>query len=100
MPATPTGLDVRARRSAVPGGAGNVVTSMIRNRSCVTAAPVWLTKRRRMSSVPKVELFAGSDVKSRTRFGAADDDTLASSGNAAMLALRWIGDDRFSGAAE
>ena len=31
--------------------------------------PVLLTIRRRMSSVPKVELLAGSDVKSRTRFG-------------------------------
>src|SRR5262249_32481026 len=76
MPEATTSVDVRGRRSAKPEGAGNVVMSMTRKRRRVTAPPVLFTKRRRMSSVPKVELLAGSDVKSRTRFGGLEDATL------------------------
>src|SRR5437764_3377703 len=70
---------------------------MTRKRSRVTAPPVLLTKRRRIESVPNVELFPGSLVKSRTRLGALADDTFASSKLAAIVALRWIGDVRFCG---
>ena len=61
--------DVRARRSAIPDGAGNVVWSTIRKRILVIGAPVLFIKRRRIRMVPNVELFAGSEVKSRTRLG-------------------------------
>jgi hypothetical protein len=63
----------------------------------VTLPPVLLVNVRRWSRVPNVELFGGSLVKSRTRFGGAVDATQMSSRSAAKLALRWIGDDRFSG---
>src|SRR5262245_28737440 len=66
---TTTVVDVRGRRSAMPEGAGNVVTSTILKRRRVTFPPVLLTTERRMSRVPKVELLGGSEVKSRTRFG-------------------------------
>src|SRR3989344_2496568 len=66
---TTTLEDVRGRRSAVPDGAGNVVRSMILNRSRVRSPPLVLVKVRRTSSVPKVELLAGSLVKSRTELG-------------------------------
>lgn len=97
IPATTTDVDVRERKSAKPDGAGNVLTSMILKRSLVIGLPVLLTTRRRISSVPNVELFAGSDVKSRTRFGgkeaACDESTIKT----AVVAFRSIGDDRFSG---
>src|SRR6185295_13947385 len=78
-PDTTTSVDVRVRRSANPDGAGKVVISMTRNLNRVTGAPVLLTTRRRISSVPNVELFAGSDVKSRTRFGGEAEPIVASS---------------------
>src|SRR4029453_16204899 len=94
---TTTAVDVRGRRSAMPDGAGNVVMSMTLYRRRVTFPPVLFTTVRRMSSVPKVELFAGSLVKSRTRLGAADCATHVSSRSTANEALRSIGDERFSG---
>src|SRR5262252_8860694 len=97
IPETTTSVDVLGRMSAMPDGAGKVVRSMTRKRSRVTAPPLLLVKRRRRSSVPKVELFAGSLVKSRTRFGGLADDTLASSSVVAKSRLRRIGDARFSG---
>src|SRR6185436_10006590 len=66
---TTTAEEVRGRRSAMPDGAGKVVRSITLKRSLVAFAPVLLVIVRRMSSVPKVELLAGSLVKSRTRFG-------------------------------
>ena len=61
IPETTISVDVRERRSAIPEGAGNVVTSIILGTvTRATGAPVLLTTRRRKSSVPKVELFAGS----------------------------------------
>src|SRR5688572_27361718 len=68
---TTTAVEVRGRRSAMPEGAGKVVKSVMRQRRRVTFPPVLLVTVRRMSRVPKVELFAGSEVKSRTRFGGA-----------------------------
>ena len=62
-------LDVRMRKSAVPLGAGNVSTSAIRNRSRVTGTPVLLVHVRLTEIVPNVELFGGSEVKSRSMFG-------------------------------
>src|SRR6476659_2976423 len=66
---TTTAVEVRGRKSAIPLGAGNVVTSTTRQRRRVTFPPVLLVTVRRISSVPKVELLGGSEVKSRTRFG-------------------------------
>src|SRR5687768_16567976 len=66
---TTTAVEVRGRKSAMPLGAGNVVMSITRNRRRVTLPPVLLVMVLRISRVPKVELLAGSEVKSRTRFG-------------------------------
>ena len=70
---TTTAVDVRGRKSAVPLGAGNVSTSATRKRSRVTFTPnpLLLVQVRLIESVPKVELFAGSEVKSRATFGDA-----------------------------
>src|SRR6266566_9445140 len=96
-PATTTAKDVRGRRSAMPEGAGKVVMSMTWNRSRVTFAPVLLVTLLRIVSVPNVELLGGSEVKSRTRFGAVALLTVASSRKPGMVLLRWIGEERFSG---
>src|SRR5215204_4795919 len=88
---TTTAVEVRGRRSAMPDGAGKVVMSMMRQRSRVTFAPVMFVTVRRMSSVPKVELLAGSLVKSRTRFGGEVVEMHGSSGSTAKEALRWMG---------
>ena len=85
---TTTDVEVLGRKSAMPLGAGNVVKSTIRNRKRVTFPPVLLTIVFRMSSVPKVELFTGLDVKSRTRFGGDVAATQVSSTFAAKDALR------------
>src|SRR6185295_5459942 len=45
IPETTINVDVRERRSAIPAGAGNVVTSIILYRNRVTGAPVLLTTR-------------------------------------------------------
>src|SRR5262245_51058092 len=66
-----TDTDVRGRRSAKPDGAGNVVTSMMRNLRRVMLPPLTFFHVVRKLSVPNTELLGGSDVKSRTRFGAA-----------------------------
>src|SRR6476660_2369409 len=52
--------------------------------------------RRLISSVPNVELFARSDVKSRVRLGAVEAPTEVSSKRVA-IELRSKGDVRFSG---
>src|SRR5215218_9752415 len=67
--------ELSTRSSAVPDGAGKVEMSMTRKRRRVTLAPVLFVILRRIESLPKVELFAGSEVKSRTRFGGALDGT-------------------------
>src|SRR5262245_32180488 len=94
---TTTVVEVLGRMSAIPEGAGNVVRSMTRKRRRVTLPPVLFVNVRRMSSVPNVELLGGSLVKSRTRFGGAAEETQVSSRFPAIDALRWIGDERFSG---
>src|SRR4029434_3198241 len=66
---TTAAVDVRGLKSAMPLGAGKVLKSMIRKRRRVTFPPVLLVKVRRTSRVPKVELFTGSLVKSRTKLG-------------------------------
>src|SRR3989344_2843355 len=76
---TTTLEDVRGRRSAVPDGAGNAVRSMILTRSRVRSPPLVLVKVRRTSSVPKVELLAGSLVKSRPELGVVGGATQGSS---------------------
>lgn len=68
-PATTTASELLGLRSAYPVGAGKVVMSSTRKRMRVTLPPVSFRIRRRISSVPKVELLAGSLVKSRTLFG-------------------------------
>src|SRR5262244_3488839 len=94
---TTTEVDVRGRKSAMPLGAGNVVRSTTRKRKRVTLPPVLLTTDRRMSNVPNVELFGGSDVKSRTRFGGDAAAAQVSSRFTANEAFRSIGELRFSG---
>src|ERR1043166_2238433 len=85
---TTTAGDVRGRRSAMPLGAGNVVRSITRQRKRVTLPPVLLVTVLRISNVPNVELFGGSDVKSRTRFGGDAAATHVSSRLTANDALR------------
>src|SRR5215210_6514733 len=94
---TTTAVEVRGRKSAMPDGAGKVVMSMMRQRTRVTLAPVMFLTVRRTSSVPKVELLAGSLVKSGTRFGGEATAAHGSSGSKANEALRWMGLERFSG---
>src|ERR1043165_3628762 len=94
---TTTAVEVRGRKSAMPLGAGNVVRSTTRNRKRVTFPPVLLTTVRRISSVPNVELFGGSDVKSRTRFGGDAAAAQTSRTSTAKEAFRSIGELRFSG---
>src|SRR5215470_11307360 len=85
---TTTVVDVRGRKSAMPLGAGNVVRSTTLHRRRLTFPPVLLTTVRRMSNVPNVELFGGSDVKSRTRFGGDPAATHVSRRFTAKDALR------------
>src|SRR5690242_14236980 len=94
---TTTDVDVRGLKSAMPLGAGNVVRSTTRKRRRVTLPPVLLTTVRRMSRVPNAELFGGSDVKSRTRFGGEVAAAQTSSKFTANDAFRSMGEDRFSG---
>src|ERR1051325_441169 len=94
---TTTALEPLGRRSAMPPGAGNVVMSITRNRKRVTFPPVLLMIVLRMSNVPKVELFGGSEVKSRTRFGGDAAATQTSRLFAVKEAFRSIGELRFSG---
>src|SRR5574341_897794 len=77
---TTTAVDVRGRRSAIPDGAGKVVRSITHQRKRVTLPPVLFVIVLRMSNVPNVELFGGSDVKSRTRFGGDAVPTQVSRG--------------------
>src|SRR6266545_1770438 len=88
IPATTTALEVRGLRSAIPDGAGKVVRSITRKRNRVTAAPVLFTNLLRIERVPNVELFAGSLVKSRTRFGGLLLVTVASSKFSVIVLLR------------
>src|ERR1041384_3328518 len=94
---TTTAVEVLGRKSAMPLGAGNVVTSITRKRKRVTFPPVLLVTVLRISRVPKVELFGGSDVKSRTRFGGDVFEAQVSRRSALKEAFRSIGELRFSG---
>src|SRR6266545_433336 len=94
---TTTAVEVLGRRSAMPEGAGKVVRSITRQRRRVTFAPVLFVIVLRMSSVPKVELFTGSEVKSLTRLGGLEEATHGSSRLTGNDALRWMGLERFSG---
>ena len=85
---TTTAVEVLGRRSAMPLGAGNVVRSITRKRKRVTFPPVLFVMVLRISNVPNVELFAGSEVKSRTRFGGDAPATQGSRKLVAKLALR------------
>src|SRR5688500_7316754 len=109
MVAMTTAVEVRGRMSAMPDGAGNVVTSMMRKRRRETGAPVLFVIRRRKERVPKVELFAGSHGRttgfggaqnappSRRRFGAESFETNASMSAPLIDASCEMGDERFSG---
>src|SRR5687767_10467425 len=97
MPVAVVSDDVRARRSAVPGGAGKVVTSTIRKRSRVTLAPVLLTNLSRIDIVPNVELLGGSVESSRTRLGTCELAFVVSNSKPPIELLRLIGDPKFSG---
>src|SRR5690242_4165975 len=67
----------------------------MRNRSRVTGAPVLLINVRRISIVPLVP-FA-SEIKSRVRLGADEDDAKGSRRMTPNCELRLIGLARFSG---
>ena len=89
-----SGVEGRRRRRAK----GNVVMSTTRNRRRVMGAPELLVNVLRRSSVPNVELLAGSDVKSRTWFGTANRFTHESRFDASSATpSRTIGELRFSG---
>src|SRR5687768_1732488 len=90
-------LVVRARKSARPLGAGEVVSSTIRNCRRVTGAPVLLVMRRVSANVPNVDALAGSLVKLRNRLGGAAADTKASRSTKGIAPSRRIGEARFSG---
>src|ERR1044072_7347773 len=94
---TTTAVEVRGRKSATPLGAGKVVRSITRKRRRVTFPPVLLTTVLRISRVPNVELFGGSEVKSRTRFGGDVFEAQVSRRSALKEAFRSIGELRFSG---
>src|SRR5687767_9385588 len=87
----------RARKSAMPPGAGDVVSSTIRNCSRVTGPPVLLVMRRVSASVPKVDALAESPVVSRTWLGRADAPTEVSSSSKGIALSRRIGEAKFSG---
>jgi len=90
-------VEVRARRSATPDGAGNVVMSMMRALSRVIGAPVLFVNLRLTLIVPNVELLAGSLVKSRTRFGGNEAATQGNTKLAETPLSRRIGLVRLSG---
>src|ERR1041384_1217606 len=97
-------LPVNKRISASPGPPfGPAVMSTARKRNLVTVAPVVFLNRRRMSSVPKVQLLGPTPplqtfaVLSRTRLGTAVEGTCGSLGLGLIVALRWIGEAEFSG---
>src|SRR5215216_6370851 len=94
---TTTAVEVLGRKSAMPLGAGNVVRSTTRKRKRVTLPPVLLTMVLRISRVPKVELLAISEVKSRTRFGGDAAPIQTSRLFTVKEAFRSIGELRFSG---
>src|SRR6187399_3292122 len=87
--------EVSGRRSATPLGDGKVVRSVMRKRSRVTGWLLALVNVRRMLRVPKVLLWLGSEVRSRTRFGAAITCALESTSETARTSP--IGLVRFSG---
>src|SRR2546423_455154 len=101
LPLTMTAMsfELLARRSAWPdtGGEVNVVISTIRKRNRVTELPVLFVKVRLTDMVPNCELFPGSLMKSRVRFGDAEEETDGSSNAAPNPELRLIALERFSG---
>src|SRR5262249_44176187 len=82
-----------------PCATGNVVTSTMRKRRRLMMFPVLLVNVRRMSSVPKVELFGGSVAVSRNALGGWSKPLQPSSLDDVRLGVpsRTTGDDRFSG---
>ncbi len=89
--------DVRGLRSEIPDGAGNVVRLAMRKRRRVMLPPVLLVNVRRIESVPKVELFGGSLVKSRATFGESKSAWVGSSGELLIAVPTLVGADKFSG---
>src|SRR5262245_12349052 len=67
----------------------NEVMSTTRYRRATTGSPVLLVNRRRILSVPNVPLL--TDVKSRTRFGAADGAFSGSMIATPNVEFFWIG---------
>src|SRR5205085_11214433 len=97
MRVTVAATELSARRSAAPlVGLFSVVMSTMRKRKAVTGTPVLLVNLRRIESVPKVDLLAGSDVVSRTRAHALVGSVevpahCGSISDALICALRWTG---------
>src|SRR5262249_17012584 len=89
--------EVRGRRSAMPLGAGEGAMLTIRKRRRGRLPPEVFGYVKRRSTVPNVEFWAGLDVLSRTRLGAAPgmehESRVVTTSEEPLL----IGDDRFSG---
>ena len=84
--------EVRGLRSEIRIVVGKVVSPTTRKRNRSIFAPVLFVNVRRIESVPKVELFAGSLVKSRTTFGASVSVCAGSSGESSMVFTKMRGD--------
>src|ERR1700755_235145 len=70
---------------------------MTLNLRRVTGEPVPLVTVRRIFNVPIGELFAGSGVVSRSRFGGSEFETAGSNSVTENVASLWIGLERHSG---
>jgi hypothetical protein len=86
-------VEVSVLISATPAGTAIELMSITRKRSRVTGAPVLLTNRRLIVSVPFAPLVTG--VRSRTRFGDKAAATFESRSNATIVLLRTSGPARF-----
>src|SRR6185295_1384821 len=85
---TTIAVEVLGRKSAIPDGAGKVVMSVTLHRKRVTFPPVRFVTVLRISRVPNVELFAGSEVKSLTLLGDDEAFEQISSKSTPKLAFR------------
>src|ERR1043165_5820216 len=77
IPLTVIASESSTLTSAIDPGGVKALISTTRNRNCVTAAPVLLTKRRLTDSVPFAPFVTG--VKSRTRLRAVGAPSVAPS---------------------
>src|SRR5262245_23657738 len=96
---TTTVPEERGLKSEMPLGDGKVVKSITRKRNRVIFPLLLFVYVRRTESVPKVELLAGSLVKSRTTLGESVSACAGSRTESAMSVPTVRGPDKFSGPA-